>query len=413
MMSIGELKAQIDGVRGFTVAGVSSGLKKDGQLDFALLSSDRPCTVAGVFTENRVKAAPVILDMARLEHHAGEIHAVVMNSGGANACTGQQGIQNAETMTRQVAERLRCDENAVLVLSTGVIGQQLDMEKVAHGVEKSVAALGHDWKTTAQAIMTTDTRPKLASVTVTTDDGDYTVAGIAKGSGMIAPNMATMLAIIVTDASVNQQQNNRVLKTATDHSFNRIVVDGDMSTNDTVLLLANGASGVRLKTSQHQEAFQKAVTMVCQKLAHDIVLDGEGATKFITISVHGAPTDADANRIAHAIATSPLVKTAFYGNDANWGRIIAAAGRAGVSLDADKLALWISPRQEVTDLSGDALLMVRNGTPTNYNESRATEIISSESVFVLLTCGMGDGWTTVWTCDLSHEYVSINADYRT
>lgn len=412
-MGISDLVPEIGAVRGFQTAGVASGLKKNNQLDFALISSDRPCVTAGVFTENRVKAAPVILDMARLEHHADKIRAVVMNSGGANACTGQQGIQNAEATARQVAEKLNCDENAVLVLSTGVIGQQLDMEKVAQGIAQSAAGLGDYWKDTAQSIMTTDTRSKMASVTVSTNDGEYTIAGIAKGSGMIAPNMATMLAVIVTDASIHQVQIDRSLGTAVNHSFNRIVVDGDMSTNDTVFLLANGASGVRLKTSDHQATFQKALNAVCQKLARDIVLDGEGATKFITINVHGAANDADARKIANTIATSALVKTAFYGNDANWGRIIAAAGRAGVSLDADRLALWISASEEVTDLSGDALLMVRNGTPTPYSEARATEIISNESVFVLLTCGMGDGWATVWTCDLSHEYVSINADYRT
>ncbi len=412
-MNIGELNTEISSVRGFQTAGVASGLKKDGALDFALIYSESPCVAAGVFTENRVKAAPVILDMARLEHHADEIRAVVMNSGGANACTGQQGTFNAEAMTRQVADKLGFGEEAVLVLSTGVIGQQLDMEKVSQGVTLTTDGLGDHWHDTAQAIMTTDTRPKLASVTVSTDEGDFTVAGIAKGSGMIAPNMATMLAVVVTDASVNKTQGDHALRKAVDHSFNRIVVDGDMSTNDTVLMLANGTSGIRLKTSEHQEAFQKALDAVCHKLARDIVRDGEGATKFITINVHGAASDADARKIANTVATSALVKTAFYGNDANWGRIIAAAGRAGVSLDADKLALWISPHEEVTDLSGDALLMVRNGTPTKYSEARATEIISNESVFLLLTCGMGDGWATVWTCDLSHDYVSINADYRT
>lgn len=412
-MAISDVKSAIDGVRGFQVAGVASGLKKNSQLDLGVLCSEYPCVAAGVFTENRVKAAPVILDMARLEHHADAIRAVVMNAGSANACTGQLGFQNAETMTQQVAQQLGFDEHAVLVLSTGVIGQQLDMGKVTPGITQSIAELGDGWERAARAIMTTDTRPKLASVTVDTEDGQYTVAGFAKGSGMIAPNMATMLAVIVTDASVHRTQIDRALRNAVDHSFNRIVVDGDMSTNDTVLLLANGASGVRLKTSQYQETFQQAVTAVCKKLARDIVLDGEGATKFITISVHGAPTDTDAQRIARAIATSPLVKTAFYGNDANWGRIIAAAGRAGVSLDADKMALWISPREEVTDLSGDALLLVRNGMPTNYSEARATDIVSADSVFVLLACGMGDGWATIWTCDLSHEYVSINADYRT
>lgn len=407
-----DLVPEIAHVRGFSATGVHSGLKQGSALDVGLIVSDRPCVAAGVFTRNRVKAAPVIVDMTRLEHHAESIRAIAMNAGCANACTGQPGIHNAEVTAQHTAQALGCEAHEVLVLSTGVIGPQLPMKELTDGIDAASRQLGDRWESAARAIMTTDTRPKLASVTVTTDDGEFTVAGIAKGSGMIAPDMATMLAVILTDAAVHKAQIDRSLKAATDCSFNRIVVDGDMSTNDTVLLLANGASGVRLKSSSHQDVFQKALNAVCQKLAKDIVRDGEGASKFITINVHGAASNADARRIANAIATSPLVKTAFYGNDANWGRIVAAAGRAGVSLDADKLALWISPSEEVTDLSGDALLLVRNGEPTQYSENRATEIISQESVFVLLTCGTGDGWATVWTCDLSHEYVSINADYR-
>jgi glutamate N-acetyltransferase / amino-acid N-acetyltransferase len=399
---VAEVKATIESVKGFQVAGVHCGLKKEGKLDFALIVSDAPCTAAGVFTTNQVKAAPVLVDMERLQNHAHHIRAVAVNTGCANACTGQQGIDNALQTARWLAEALGCDENEVLVLSTGVIGTQLSMDKIKLGIELAVKGLGaSNWDAAARAIMTTDTRPKSASLQA---DG-YQIAGISKGAGMIAPNMATMLGVIVTDAAFETDSLSRSLQAMTQSTFNRIVVDGDMSTNDTVLVLSNGVSGV------NDPVDGDALFAVGRKLAQDIVRDGEGVTKFITLTVRGTPDTASAQQIANTISTSPLVKTAFYGNDANWGRIMAAAGRAGVAIDPQQSKLWITPG-EVTERTAESLLLFDAGMPTNYSEERATEIFKNAEVSILLDCGMGSESATVWTCDLSHDYVSINGSYR-
>ncbi len=401
-----EVLTSIEGVAGFQVAGVHAGLKKHCVLDFALIVSDRPAAVGAVFTTNEVKAACVLVDMDKLAKNPDGVRAVAINTRCANACTGQQGIENAHMMARYVAENLGIEEDAVLVLSTGVIGTQLPMDKIRQGADDAVQKLGNDWTAAAAAIMTTDTRPKQAWVKVTTASGQtYHIAGISKGAGMIAPNMATMLGVIVTDARVQPQA---ALKQAADRSYNRIVVDGDMSTNDTVFLLANGASGVQIETQADCQQFQQALNAVCVRLAQDIVRDGEGVTKFIALHVTGAPDDDAARRIANTIATSPLVKTAFYGNDANWGRIVAAAGRAGVTLDQSRLKLWFAGGETLDN----PLQLVEHGLPLDYSEAAATEIIRQPAVSVRLDCGMGDGSAVVWTCDLSHDYVSINGDYR-
>lgn len=388
-------------VNGFHVAGVHCGLKKNEKLDFALFVSDHPCTAAGVFTINQVKAAPVLLDMARIETHGTSIRAVAINSGCANACTGQQGMDNARETARYVAQKIGCDENEVLVMSTGVIGEQLKMDKLLHGVDLAVGALGNDWEAAACAIMTTDTRPKIASITVEQPDGQpYTITGIVKGAGMIAPHMATMLSLVVTDVQLTQQQAQTALKAAADVSYNRIVVDGDTSTNDTVCLLTNGQVAVK-----DIEQFQQALEVVCVQLAQAVVRDGEGATKFITIDVSGAPDDKAAHQIANTLAISPLVKTAFFGEDANWGRFVMAAGRAGVPLDPDELRIYLSDDKQ-------RIPLMINGVPVP-NEERASLIMHQPEITVTLEVGTGSGRSTVWTCDLSHEYVSINADYRT
>lgn len=394
-------------VAGFSVAGVHAGLKATEALDFALITSDRPCVTAGVFTRNQVKAAPVLLDIERLAQNPDGIRAVAVNTRSANACTGDVGLANAQATTEYVAEKLGCAPGDVLVMSTGVIGSQLPMDKIRRGVDLSLSRLGQDWASAAAAIMTTDTRPKYASVTVQTAAGDYTIAGISKGAGMIAPNMATMLAVIVTDAGL--QNPKALLQAVTETSFNRIVVDGDTSTNDSVLLLANGASGVDLTTPEDLAAFEAALEAVCIKLAQDIVRDGEGVTKFITLKVTGAPDNATAHQIANTIAASPLVKTAFFGNDANWGRIIAAAGRAGVDLEQHRLNLWFAAGETFDN----PLQLVENGLPLAYSEAEATAIVSEAAVSVRLDCGLGTGESLVWTCDLSHDYVTINGDYRT
>ena len=395
-----ELSAAVAGLTGFKAAGVAAGIKKSGALDFALIVSETPAQAAAVFTTNLVKAAPLIVDAQKLAQSGGRVRAIAVNSGCANAATGQQGIDNALETARWVAEALGCSEDEVLVMSTGVIGQQLPMERVRQGVARAVDALGDDWEAAARAIMTTDTRHKLAAYHA---DG-FSIAGMAKGAGMIAPNMATMLSFIVTDAHIDAPA--AALKRAADRSFNRIVIDGDMSTNDTVLLLANGARGAQPPA----HAFQAALDGLSIKLAQDIVRDGEGVTKFATIQVIGAASDRDAWQVGNTIATSPLVKTALYGCDANWGRIIAAAGRAGVPIAADALSVWVAPGE---DPARDRLALMLDGTPQPDIEEAASAIMREPSLCLILDCGVGAGEAIIWTSDLSHEYVSINADYRT
>lgn len=433
MVSVTEQNDEITpSVKGFRAAGVACGLKKNGRKDFVLIVSDIPCAAAGVFTKNRVKAAPVLLDMQRLQTHAGQIRAVAVNTGSANACTGETGLKDAEMTAAWVADALGCDPLHVLVLSTGVIGMHLPMENIKRGIMLAREALGERWPEAAEAIMTTDTRPKLVSQTVREFNGStYQITGIAKGAGMIAPNMATMLSVIVTDLALSPELAHEALQSAVEQSFNRIVVDGDMSTNDTVLLLANGASGHRASMRDDLSEFQMVLNQVCRDLAKQIVRDGEGATKFITLQIAGAPDDTAAQQIANTIATSPLVKTAFFGGDANWGRIIAAAGRAGVPVEPERMRLWVmageklgqwayasvprdTPRYLAPPMQSPpaALLLFEAGMPANYSEADAAEIMRAGSICVLLDCGMGIGWAEVWTCDLSHEYVSINGDYR-
>ncbi|GAB4471388.1 MAG: bifunctional glutamate N-acetyltransferase/amino-acid acetyltransferase ArgJ [Anaerolineae bacterium] len=391
-------------IRGFSAAGVSCGLKREaGALDLALIASGQPCTAAGVFTTNRVKAAPVLYDQAVLAA-GGMIRAVVVNAGNANACTGAAGMTAAHATAAGVAAALGCSPGEVLVLSTGVIGVPLPVERVLRGITAAAQILSPvGWADAATAIMTTDTRPKAFSITT---PAGYTVAGVAKGAGMIAPNMATMLAVIVTDAAVPVPALDAMLRAAVDVSFNRIVVDGDMSTNDTVLALANGASGVAVGAGD--AVFQAALTAVCTHLARAIVKDGEGATRFVTLRVTGAAAEGDAAVVARAIATSPLCKTAFYGADPNWGRILCAAGYAGVDLDPDRLALWL-----LDETGAETIQLVTGGQPANYDEHAATTLMQGSEWGIRLDLGAGAAATTVWTCDLSHEYITINGHYRT
>lgn len=408
-----EVQTTIDTVAGFRVAGVHCGLKADGARDFTLVASDVPCVAAAVFTTNQVKSAHVLVDQERLQKNPTGIRAVAINARCANACTGQQGIDNALETARLVAAKLGCSDEDVLMMSTGVIGTQLPMDKIARGVELASAALdAAKWDDAAHGIMTTDTRPKMASITVTTADGrEYHIAGIAKGAGMIAPNMATLLSVVVTDAVLDEHQAYLHLRQAADSSFNRIVVDGDMSTNDTLLLMANGASGVSIGGADEQAQFHAALNAVCRALAQGIVRDGEGVTKFITLWVSGAPNKATASQIANTIATSPLVKTAFYGGDANWGRIVAAAGRAGVPLKPEQTKLWIASGEAEMD-ADNSLLLYSEGMPTAYSEAEASAIMNQPEITVWLDLGLGDASAVVWTCDLSHDYVSINGHYR-
>ena len=408
---MGKVSPSIDSVRGFQVAGVHAGLKKDGALDFALIVSEVDCVAAGVFTRNKVKAAPVLLDMQRLEDNPKSIRAVATNTISANACTGAIGLKNARASANLVADALSIVAEQVLVMSTGVIGTHLPMDKIARGVELASANLGSDWRAAAAGIMTTDTRAKLGSITVDTDSGSYTIAGIVKGAGMIAPDMATMLSVIVTDAELALPELQSALSSTTEQSYNRIVIDGDTSTNDTVLLLANGMSGMTVASNAELAAFQAALNALAQYLAQEVVRDGEGVTKFITLNIINAETETDAERIGQTIGASVLTKSAFYGSDANWGRIVAAAGRANTPFDPDSASLSVAAGESVaSDLPG--LEIFSGGMPTDYREEDAAAIMAEPSITFTLDCGIGDGGATIWTCDISHEYISINGDYR-
>lgn len=391
---------------GFSASAVVCGLKKNKNLDLALVVSDRDCTAAGVFTRNRVAAAPVLLDKETLAVNSSRIRIVAANAGNANACTGGPGMAAAREMQKLAAEAIGCAPGQALVLSTGVIGVQLPVDKVRAGITVAAAGLSPEGgDRAAHAIMTTDTRPKQIAVSLETANGTITLAGMAKGSGMIHPDMATMLSVITTDAAVPAGLLYDLLLKAVDLSFNRISVDGDTSTNDTVLLLANGAGGAGLDDPDSIAAFDRALTFVCVELAKMIVRDGEGASRFVELTVTGAATEADAFAVARTIATSPLVKTAFAGGDPNWGRILAAAGRAGVPLEQEKLALWITGEK--------TLQLVQGGTPLDYAESDAAAIFALPECQVHVDLGMGGEQAVMWTCDLTHDYVTINADYRT
>ncbi len=396
----------ITAVPGFVAAGVACGLKKTGALDLALIVSDAPCAIAGVFTTNRVKAAPVLYDQQVIARNPANVQAVVANSGGANACTGIEGQRDAAEMARLVGERLGCGPDSVLVLSTGVIGQRLDMEKVAAGVQAAANRLSADGgPDAARAIMTTDTRAKTAMTGVSIDGRTITIAGMAKGAGMIHPNMATMLCVIATDAAIAPPALDAALRRAVDRSFHCITVDGDTSTNDTVLLLANGDAGNQPLGGAGPEfdAFCDALADVAISLAQQVVRDGEGATKLVTVHIRGAATDSDARHAAMAIARSNLVKTAIFGMDANWGRVIAAVGYSQAqTVDPDRLGLWFGE-----------LPLVRDGRPVAVDEVRARAILEEPEVEITVDMGIGEGSATVWTCDFSYDYVRINAAYRT
>ncbi len=385
--------------RGFSASGVAAGLKKNGKLDLGMISCSVPASVAGVFTKNQVQAAPVLVDKKHIS--SGSCRAIVANSGCANCCTGRQGIDDALTTASLAGAALGIEPDEVLVASTGVIGQPLDMDKIGQAFPQLTESLSPDgFNDFAQAIMTTDMVPKLASVQVEFEDKTFTVMGVTKGAGMIRPDMATMLCFICTDIQANPNTLRRVLLPAVDASFNRITIDGDTSTNDTVLLMASGLS--RVPAKRCMELFQEAVDKVCLDLAHQLVRDGEGVNKVVTIEVKGAGTDSDARVIADSIAHSPLVKTAFFGEDANWGRLFMAAGKAGVDFDPYKL-----------DVFFDSAAMAKDGMGLGDEaEKAATEVMKKPEFTVTIDLKQGQGRASVLTCDLSYDYVKINADYR-
>ena len=407
-------------VPGFDAAGVSAGIKKNGGLDLALIASRIPCAAAAVFTQNLFPAAPVLHGRRLLSFNSEAVHGVLINSGCANACTGIPGNANARLSAEAVEQAIGASDNTVFVMSTGVIGVQMPMERLLAGIAPAVDALAPEgWRTAAQAIMTTDTLPKLETRTVslTSKPGDAPcrITGIAKGAGMIHPNMATMLSVIATDAAITPGLLQRALEEAVAHSFNRISIDGDTSTNDGVIVLANGLCGgapIDSTDDVRYAAFAATLTELCVALAQAIVRDGEGASKFVAIHVHGARDAAEAHAAANTVATSPLVKTAFFGGDANWGRILAAVGRSGAALEPQRTALFIDGGSTHGHRLGE-LQLVEAGTPLAYSEAEASTIFAQSEIDVRIELGMGSGSATVWTSDLSYDYVRINGDYRT
>ena len=393
---------------GFVAAAVVCGLKESGNLDLAVICSEKECAAGGVFTRNQVAAAPVILDRAVLASGREHIRGIVANAGNANACTGEAGLAAARQTQEEAAALLDCRPEQILLLSTGIIGQQLPAGKISNGLRIATKELSSDGgRQLAQAIMTTDTRPKQLAVEVALPQGTVTIGAVAKGSGMIHPNMATMLGVVTTDAAVPAGALQALLSAVVERTFNRISVDGDTSTNDTVLLLANGASGQRVDDGISSSLFAEALEYVCAELAKMIVRDGEGASKFVELQVSGAADAQAAHAVAQTVATSPLVKTALAGGDPNWGRILAAAGRAGVALDQTCLALWIA------NPGRRPMQLVNNGSPTGYAEQEAAVIFARPEILIRLDLGQGEAGDTMWTTDLTRDYVTINADYRT
>ncbi len=404
-MGTGPEIQQVDGglsiIRGLSASGISCGLKRN-KKDLAIIFSERPAAAAGVFTCNLVQAAPVKLCRERI---AGPVRAIVVNSGNANACTGETGLKNAFEMAELAGQKLKVSPEEVLVCSTGVIGQQLPMEKVRAGIGTAADALTGEPAgalSAAEAILTTDKVIKQAAYRLLLPAGTVHLAGIAKGSGMIAPNMATMLAFLVTDALVPRELLQKLLRRAVGTTFNLITVDGDTSTNDTALLLANGAAGVAISEDDGSaDLFCRMLEQACFKLAYQIVADGEGTTKVIALSIANAPDVLAAGQLARAVLNSPLVKTAFYGEDANWGRIMSALGNAGVDFDPSKVDIYLGPVQ-----------VAAGGEAVSFDEQVALGVLTQTHIPVLVDLHAGRAGTTAWGADLSPEYVKINGSYR-
>ena len=401
--------ADLKPVNGIEIGFAEAGIKKPNRKDLLVMKLAEGATVAGVFTTNRFCAAPVQVSKANLAAVANggkPIRALVVNTGNANAATGEQGLANAQTTCAEVARLLGLDAQQVLPFSTGVILEQLPIQKIVAGLPAAVSNLKADnWFNAAEAIMTTDTQPKAASRTVTIGGHQVTMTGISKGAGMIKPNMATMLGYLAIDARVAQPVLDELVKHAADHSFNSITIDGDTSTNDSFIVVATGTGSLNIDAASgaDYEALKEAVTDISRNLAQQIIRDGEGATKFMTITVEQGSSVEECRKIAYAIAHSPLVKTAFFASDPNLGRILAAIGYAGVDdLDTTKLDLYLD----------DVWVAKAGGRNPDYKEEDGQRVMKQAEITVRATLGRGNATATVWTCDLSHDYVSINADYR-
>jgi glutamate N-acetyltransferase/amino-acid N-acetyltransferase len=388
--------------KGFKATGTACGLKKNGQLDLAIVVSDIDATCAGVFTKNIIKGHS--LQWSRSKVALGLARAIVINSGCANACVGEQGDKDAEKMAEFAAELIGCETSKILLGSTGVIGFRLDLNKIQIGLQKAYPLCSeNDGHLAAQAIMTTDTYAKEASCSLTISGHPASIAGMAKGSGMIHPNMATMISVLTTDVSITPYLLDKALKTIVDLSYNRVSVDGDTSVCDQVVILANGMAGNKtiVEENEDYQSFVNALSEVAISLSKHIARDGEGATKLIELNVINADSVETAKLILDAIAKSPLVKTAFFGQDANWGRIITAAGYSGATFDPSKI-----------DISLGTIKVCEHGTAVSFNEKEALEILKNPEIQVWINLNIGSISNRMWTCDLSYDYVKINGSYR-
>lgn len=389
--------------QGFKAAGVRAGIKKSGNLDVAVIYTEKEAKVAGVFTQNLVAAAPV--RVSKVVVGTGTAHAIVANAGCANACTGEQGLRDAEQMAEIAAKELNCRQDDVIVASTGVIGVNLPMDKMEIGIKKAVSELSREGSVNAgNAIVTTDTYSKACATEIEIDGKEIRFGAIAKGSGMIRPNMATMLCFITTDIDIDQKLLQESLSEINEVTFNMVSVDGDMSTNDMVIVMANGAAGNKKITEKNSdyEKFYSTLKNICTELAKRIAADGEGATKFLTIKVTGAETFDDAKQVGMSVANSPLVKTAFFGEDPNWGRVICAVGYAGVK---------ISPEKTVIKFGG--IPVYSHSVGAKYDEDKLRKVMAEKNILIDIELGLGNAEATVWSCDFSYEYVKINGEYHT
>jgi len=402
-MGVRDITGGITAPRGFKAGVAECAIKRPGRPDLTVIVSDTPACCAGMFTSNRIKAAPVLVSRRNVQK--GVARAILANSGNANACTGEDGIAAALGMTVAAAGSIGCDPSEILVASTGVIGRPFPIEKVTEGIPRAIANLSAEGGAlAARAIMTTDTVPKETAIEIDPGDVPVRIGAIAKGSGMIRPDMATMFCFITTDADIELPALRKALRHAVASSFNCITVDGDMSTNDTVFILANGMAGNQTLRSRSKafDIFTDGLTEICLRMAKALVMDGEGATKFITIRVSGAASKEEARQVGLAIANSPLVKTAFYGCDPNWGRIICAAGYSGVAVDESRIAISLN---DVT--------LFDTGRVVSFNEPELRKSLSVRENFVDINLGMGQAEATIYTTDMSHDYIKINAEYTT
>lgn len=400
----------VTAAKGFSATGGAAGIKKNGSADMALIYSDTPCITAGTFTTNRVKAAPVIWDRDQVRS-GNKAQVIVVNSGVANACTGEEGLRYCRETAEAAAREFGVEANAVLVASTGVIGQQIPIDKIVAGVTALKSGLDGSLEggaRAARAIMTTDTVPKEAAVSISLSDGtEAVIGGCCKGSGMIHPNMCTMLAFIGTDAVISKEMLQKALSSVVPDTFNMVSVDGDTSTNDTCIVMANGQAGNREIAGEDEdyELFRAGLLEVCTKLAKKMAKDGEGATCLFEVKVIHADTKENARVLARSVVSSTLTKAAIAGHDANWGRILCALGYSGIEFDPDKVDLYF-------ESAAGKLQILKDGVSTGYSEEFATKILSCDEITATADMKMGDAEADAWGCDLTHEYVNINADYR-